>query len=173
MYEAANGDFDPPRDFSVYNMSWAGTAGALVSTMPDLNRFYRALLGGELLPPAQLRQMKTTVPIPGSTTRYGLGLFQTTSPCGEFWGHSGLVVGAMTWSWSSPDGRRQISLGFNLTRYQKLDSNNRPLPNPIDAAMDAHVAQAICSTTASHTTERPLAPTRTAPLTSVPGQHSR
>ncbi|WP_235092314.1 hypothetical protein [Streptomyces sp. A1-5] len=79
----------------------------------------------------------------------------------------------MTWSWSSPDGRRQISLGFNLTRYQKLDSNNRPLPNPIDAAMDAHVAQAISSTTASHTTERPLAPTRTAPLTSVPGQQSR
>ncbi|AJC60915.1 serine hydrolase domain-containing protein [Streptomyces sp. 769] len=173
MYEAANGHFDPPRDFSVYNMSWAGTAGALVSTMPDLNRFYRSLLGGELLPWAQLRQMKTTVPIPGSTTRYGLGLFQTTSPCGEFWGHSGLVVGAMTWSWSSPDGRRQISLGFNLTRYQKLDSNDLPLPNPIDAAMDAHVAQAICSTTASHTTERPLAPTRTAPLASAPGQHSR
>ncbi|MFE1176799.1 serine hydrolase domain-containing protein [Streptomyces sp. NPDC058773] len=144
MYEAAYGRFTPPRDFSVYNMSWAGTAGSLVSTMADLNRFYRALLGGELLAPAQLRQMKTTVPTENNTLRYGLGLFQKRLPCGEFWGHNGLVLGAMTWSLSSPDGRRQMSLGFNLTRYQKLDGNGIPQTSPVDTAMDAHVAQALC-----------------------------
>ncbi|MYU50517.1 MULTISPECIES: serine hydrolase domain-containing protein [Streptomyces] len=146
MYEAGYGGFNPPRDFSVYNMSWAGTAGSLVSTMPDLNRFYRLLLSGGLLAPAQLQQMKTTVPIEGSMARYGLGLFMTKTPCGEFWGHNGLVLGAMTWSLSSPDGQRQISLGFNLTRYQKLNGNNAPEPSPIDAAMDVHVAQALCGT---------------------------
>ncbi|WP_367437348.1 serine hydrolase domain-containing protein [Streptomyces celluloflavus] len=149
MYEAGYGGFNPPRDFSVYNMSWAGTAGSLVSTMPDLNRFYRLLLGGGLLAPAQLQQMKTTVPIEGSMARYGLGLFMTKTPCGEFWGHNGLVLGAMTWSLSSPDGQRQISLGFNLTRYQKLNGNNAPEPSPIDAAMDVHVAQALCGTDGS------------------------
>ncbi|WP_234025009.1 MULTISPECIES: serine hydrolase domain-containing protein [unclassified Streptomyces] len=165
MYEAAYGGFNPPRDFSVYNLSWGGTAGALVSTMPDLNRFYRALLGGKLLPPAQLRQMKTTVPVPGTHARYGLGLLQTTSACGEFWGHNGLVLGAMTWSLSSPDGRRQLSLGFNLTRYQKLDANNQPIPNGIDTAMEAHLAQAICGTKAStgNDTGRPLAQPQSQP----------
>ncbi|MFE3651045.1 serine hydrolase domain-containing protein [Streptomyces sp. NPDC059152] len=148
MYEAAYGGFNPPRDFSVYNMSWAATAGSLVSTMPDLNRFYRALLGGELLAPAELRQMKTTVPIEGSFMRYGLGLLQTTSACGDFWGHNGLVLGAMTWSLSSADGRRQLSLGFNLTRYQKLDANNQPITGPIDNAMNAFIEQAACGTAA-------------------------
>ncbi|WP_438489612.1 serine hydrolase domain-containing protein [Streptomyces sp. S186] len=165
MYEAAYGGFTPPRDFSVYNMSWGGTAGALVSTMPDLNRFHRALLSGKLLAPAELRQMKTTVPVPGTHARYGLGLLQTTSACGEFWGHDGLVLGAMTWSLSSPDGRRQLSLGFNLARYQKLDANNQPIPNGIDAAMEAHLAQAICGTKAStgRNTERSLARPRPQP----------
>ncbi|WP_327158832.1 serine hydrolase domain-containing protein [Streptomyces tubercidicus] len=149
MYEAAYGGFNPPRDFSVYNASWAGTAGSLVSTMPDLNHFYRALLGGELLAPAQLRQMKTTVPIEGSPLRYGLGLFTQHLPCGEFWGHNGLVLGAMTWSLSSADGQRQISLGINLTRYQKLDAHGVPQSGAIDAALEAHIAQALCGTRGS------------------------
>ncbi|BCK73749.1 hydrolase [Streptomyces libani subsp. rufus] len=163
MYEAAFGGFNPPRDFSVYNASWAGTAGSLVSTMADLNRFYRALLGGELLAPAQLRQMKTTVPIEGSPLRYGLGLVTWQLPCGEFWGHNGLVLGAMTWSMSSADGKRQMSLGFNLTRYQKLDGNGDPQTGPIDAAMDAHVAQALCGTSAS----RPPGVTGTNPFNAL------
>jgi len=163
MYEAAYGGFNPPRDFSVYNASWAGTAGSLVSTMADLNRFYRALLGGELLAPAQLRQMKTTVPIEGSPLRYGLGLFTRQLPCGEFWGHNGLVLGSMTWSMSSADGKRQMSLGFNLTRYQKLDGNGVPQSGPIDAAMDAHVAQALCGASAT----RPPNVTGTNPFDSL------
>ncbi|MFG2140780.1 serine hydrolase domain-containing protein [Streptomyces sp. NPDC048650] len=155
MYEAAYGGFDPPHEFSVYNLSWAGTAGSLVSTMPDLNRFYGALLGGRLLAPAQLRQMKTTVPIKGSVARYGLGLLSTKLPCGEFWGHNGLALGAMTWSLSSADGLHQISLGFNLTRYQKLDAEGRPTPSPIDTAMDRHLVQALCGTHSTPTSKTP------------------
>ncbi|MFE6685704.1 serine hydrolase domain-containing protein [Streptomyces sp. NPDC057743] len=176
MYEALYGGFNPPRDFSVYNMSWASTAGSLVSTMPDLNRFYRALLGGELLPPAQLRQMKTTVPIEGSTARYGLGLLRMTSPsCGELWGHNGLVLGAMTWSLHSTDGRRQVSLGFNLTRYQKLDGTGQPIPSPIDTAMNDHLAQAVCSTGAGPRTnhQAPAPSSLAAQLGSIPPQQSR
>ncbi|MGG2461124.1 serine hydrolase domain-containing protein [Streptomyces sp. RGM 3693] len=169
MYEAAYGGFNPPRDFSVYNMSWASTAGSLISTMPDLNRFYRALLGGELIAPAELRQMKTTVPIEGSFMRYGLGLLKTTSACGDFWGHNGLVLGAMTWSLSSPDGRRQVSLGFNLTRYQKLDAHNQPITGPIDDAMNAYIAQAACGTKANTGTGTGTGTGR--PLTATPPTH--
>ncbi|MEV0371132.1 serine hydrolase domain-containing protein [Streptomyces sp. NPDC050636] len=144
MYDAMYGVYDPPRDYSVYNMSWAGTAGSLVSTMADLNRFYRALLGGELLAPAQLWEMKRTVPIEGSTVRYGLGLFRMQLSCGEFWGHNGQVPGSMSWSLSSEDGQRQLSLGFNLTNYQNLDGNGLPIPSRIDTAMKAHLVQALC-----------------------------
>jgi D-alanyl-D-alanine carboxypeptidase len=33
---------DPPRDYSVYDMSWAGPSASLIATMADLNRFYGA-----------------------------------------------------------------------------------------------------------------------------------
>ncbi len=54
------------------NTSWAGASGALVSTAHDLARFYRALLSGRVLAPAQLAAMKTRDPVAGP---YGLGLF--------------------------------------------------------------------------------------------------
>ncbi|MCX5129697.1 serine hydrolase [Streptomyces sp. NBC_00347] len=42
-----------------WNPSLGGAAGAIVSTSGDLVTFIRALLGGQLLPPAQLAQMMT------------------------------------------------------------------------------------------------------------------
>ncbi|WP_267885164.1 serine hydrolase [Streptomyces rimosus] len=143
IYEGLYGLFDPPRDFTVHNMSWARTAGALISTMDDLNQFFRALLTGKLLDPAELRQMKTTVPTEVGA-RYGLGLFSVDSTCGRFWGHDGLVWGASTISLSSEDGRRQLSLGVNLTRYYGLGEDGLPKTGPIDTAQQAHMGQALC-----------------------------
>ncbi|GCD35431.1 hydrolase [Streptomyces chrestomyceticus JCM 4735] len=153
MYEGLHGEFVPPRDFSVHDMSWAGTAGSLVSTMDDLNRFYRALLTGKLLGPAELREMQTTVPTDAPRLRYGLGLFSLDSVCGRFWGHNGLVAGAATDSFSSPDGRRQVSLGTNLVRYYGLEADGTtPKQGPIDDAKAAHIGQALCATPSSHPT---------------------
>lgn len=149
MYEGLHGEFVPPRDFSVYDMSWAGTAGSLVSTMDDLNRFFRALLTGKLLGPAELREMQTTVPTEAPRLRYGLGMFSLDSDCGRFWGHNGLVMGAATDSFSSPDGRRQISLGTNLVRYYGIEADGTtPTVGPIDYAKAAHIGQALCGTPA-------------------------
>lgn len=41
--------------------SWTGAAGGMVSTAQDWDRFLSAPMSGELLPPAQLKQMRTTV----------------------------------------------------------------------------------------------------------------
>lgn len=71
---------------------WAGTAGAMISTPSELSRFFSALLGGKLLPAAQLTQMRTLVPFPagyGATGGYGLGLQRVDTPCGPAWGHGG------------------------------------------------------------------------------------
>ncbi|OKI09950.1 hydrolase [Streptomyces sp. CB02923] len=160
IYEGMYGLFDPPRDFTDYNVSWAGTAGALVSTMDDLNRFTRALLSGKLIGPSELRQMKTTVPTGSPIMRYGLGLFSLDLPnCGRFWGHNGLVWGSETMALSSEDGQRQVSLGTNLTNYYGIEADGQtPKEGPIDYAKWFHIRQALCDTPAKGAKSTPAVP---------------
>ncbi|WP_230466310.1 serine hydrolase domain-containing protein [[Actinomadura] parvosata] len=146
-YEALYGLFDPPKEYSVYNMSWAGTAGALTSTMEDLSRFFRLLLRGELLDARLLAEMRTTVPVRtlgGGLAQYGLGLFPLDLPCGRFWGHDGSVPGMDTFSFYNPDSTRQVSLGTNLRHYQRLDENGQIILHPIDYAFADHLLEAVC-----------------------------
>ncbi|MER5554280.1 serine hydrolase domain-containing protein [Streptomyces sp. NPDC002793] len=150
MYESFYGTIAPARDYSVYDMSWAGTAGAMVSTMSDLNDFYRQLLSGKLLGAAELREMKTTVPAyeppPGQEVamRYGLGLYTLKRPDGGwYWGHDGGVFGAGTWALSTEDGRRQAAIGYNLMKYERFGEDGQPLPDPIGAALLAHMDEAL------------------------------
>ncbi|MPY64503.1 serine hydrolase domain-containing protein [Streptomyces spongiae] len=149
MYESFYGLIDPPRDYSVYDMSWASTAGAIVSTTDDLNRFYRTLLRGGLIGRAALAEMTTTVPAGGFD--YGLGIYALDVPdCGRFWGHDGAVFGAGTLALSSRDGKRQLALGWNLMKYQRLNEDGTGWePSPIDDALDEHVIRALCPTTES------------------------
>lgn len=154
MYESFHGLIDPPRDYSVYDMSWASTAGAIVSTTDDLNRFYRALLAGKLIGPAALNEMLRTVPVTIGTDgdggtidiNYGLGIYVVDLPgCGRFWGHTGAVFGAGTVALSSRDGKRQLAMGWNLMRYQRIGEDGKSLePSPIDDAIEEHIAQALC-----------------------------
>ncbi|MFG2976483.1 serine hydrolase domain-containing protein [Streptomyces sp. NPDC048331] len=159
MYESFYGLIDPPRDYSDYNMTWAGTAGALVSTPQDLNTFYRALLAGDLLPRRQLDQMRTTVDVKNPdgvvVMHYGLGIYSLDTPCGPAWGHDGGVWGAGTWALSSPDGSRQFAVGYNLMKYQRVSADGTTFdPHPADIAMRDYRDRALCGTT----TPRPADP---------------
>ncbi|WP_067570714.1 serine hydrolase domain-containing protein [Nocardia acidivorans] len=93
-------------DFTDLNPSWADSAGGMVSTGADLNRFFTALLKGDLLSAAQLAQMKRTVPfdrMPGGG--YGLGLIRVANSCDrEIWGHGGSIPGFETRNGVLPDG---------------------------------------------------------------------
>jgi D-alanyl-D-alanine carboxypeptidase len=115
---------------TVQDTSWAGAAGALVSTARDLERFYRALLSGRLLPPAQLAEMKTRDPAAGP---YGLGLFTVRVSCGEFWGHDGSVPGYLAHAYTN--GRRSVVVLVN----------RHPLSAPQTAAVTRALGQALCS----------------------------
>ena len=101
----------PFTDVTEINPSIGGAAGQLISTPHDLAAFFTALLGGKLLPPAQLAQMKTTVPAPDLSLRgidmeYGLGLASHELPCGiEAWGHGGDLPGVHTRNAFTEDGR--------------------------------------------------------------------
>ena len=96
-------------DTGEYSASWAGAAGAIVSTADDLTRFFEALLGDRVLRPDLLRTMETTRP-PG---RYGLGLATYQTRCGRAWGHTGSVLGYVTAVWNTKDARRQVVLMVN------------------------------------------------------------
>lgn len=169
MYEAMYGLIDPPRDYSVYDMSWVGTAGAVVSTMDDLNRFYAALLNGKIISRASLAQMQRTVPVGvgGGTMDYGLGLYAVHTPCGVFWGHDGVVWGAGAQSLIRADGGRQVSYAVNLTKYNRPDSSGNLQPHPIDEAFGPFLQLALCGDRQAQVTfaRRPVTPM---PLMGVP-----
>jgi D-alanyl-D-alanine carboxypeptidase len=141
MYEAWFGMIDPPRDYSVYDMSWVGPAASLISTVADLNRFYGLLLAGEILNGSLLAQMQCTVPVisfEGKRIDYGLGLHKMEiAGEGTFWGHDGTVWGAGAISMTRADGKRQMSVMVNLMRWNKLDHSGKPQRHPIDDALAA------------------------------------
>ncbi|MCW2756429.1 MAG: hypothetical protein JWO46_175, partial [Nocardioidaceae bacterium] len=109
-----------------------GFAGALVSTQRDLRRFYQALLGGRLLRPAQLAQMRTTLNVRDGYD-YGLGLYRQRTACGRVWGHDGNAPGYETYAWNDRSGRR----GFVLTVTTQPDDK-------IGAAESAALEVASC-----------------------------
>ncbi|QIB46072.1 serine hydrolase domain-containing protein [Streptomyces aureoverticillatus] len=101
-------------DVTLYND--ANASGGLIGTTADLNRFYRDLLGGKVLKPAQLKEMKRTVPlndefqVPYPGARYGLGLMKSKLPCGGWaWGHGGDEIGYMSRNAVSEDGRVAVT----------------------------------------------------------------
>ncbi len=107
-------------DTTAENMSWADSAGALISNASDLTRFWRAIGKGTLLRPAQAQEMRQTVPatggdsasVPGS--RYGLGIFFIPLSCGGgYWSHEGDVPGYNTIGAVSADGQTTVVLSVN------------------------------------------------------------
>ena len=148
MYEAWFGMIDPPRDYSVYDMSWVGPAASLISTVADLNRFFGLLLAGEIVDGASLAQMQRTVPVisfEGKRIDYGLGLHRMDVPGhGTFWGHDGTVWGAGAISMTRADGKRQMSVAVNLMRWSRLDASGKPQPHPLDTALSALYQAAMC-----------------------------
>ncbi|MGW6915961.1 serine hydrolase domain-containing protein [Kitasatospora sp. NPDC054939] len=131
-----------------------GEAG-LVSTTEDLNRFFRALLSGRLLPQAQLEQMKRTVRVgkefekfmPGA--RDGLGLFSRPLSCGGvYWGHEGGDAGWITATGVTADGRRSVMVSLSGVVAASTDDILR-----VAEAESRLVDDALCGT--SHPDRRP------------------
>ncbi|MEV5595523.1 serine hydrolase domain-containing protein [Streptomyces sp. NPDC052496] len=102
---------------TAWNMTFGGAGGALISTPADVNHFFRALFGGELVSARWLAEMQRTVPAdpnrlwPGA--RYGLGLIATPLECGGWWwGHSGTVPGGHRALGAVGPGGRTIALAL-------------------------------------------------------------
>ncbi|WP_197287643.1 serine hydrolase domain-containing protein [Streptomyces apocyni] len=102
-------------DVTELNPSMAGAAGEMISDSGDLNRFFGALLGGELLPAKQLKEMKTTIPVEGEPNAgYGLGLIKEKLSCGKVvWGHSGGFHGSISQALTTTKGDHSLAFNFN------------------------------------------------------------
>jgi D-alanyl-D-alanine carboxypeptidase len=111
------------RDVTVLNPSGTWGPGNLVSTTSDIAHFWRALLGGKLLAPAQLKAMKTTVP-GFKGFEYGLGIMPYPTACGTLWGNGGDIAGYSNTFLNTEDGTRQAAV--------MADTN--PAPEGVDEA---------------------------------------
>jgi D-alanyl-D-alanine carboxypeptidase len=115
-------------DVTELNPSGAWAAGALVSTASDIAHFWRGLLGGKLLDPAQLDAMKSTVPMEkGYPATYGLGIMKFDSACGAVWGNGGDIAGYSSLFQNSEDGTRQAGVIVNVN----------PIPKAVDGPFGA------------------------------------
>jgi D-alanyl-D-alanine carboxypeptidase len=94
-------------------------ATGIVSTAADLARFFRALLGGELLEDDLLAQMMQTVDT-GMKFRAGLGLFETNLSCGSWWGHGGDDLVYSNQVLASHDGRTIVVVAQNTTGWPSV-----------------------------------------------------
>ncbi|MFI6792847.1 serine hydrolase domain-containing protein [Nonomuraea sp. NPDC050383] len=91
------------------SLDWA--AGEMISTAADLERFMSALLDGKLISKTSLQAMRTTVET-GAGFGYGLGLQAYRLPCGTVWGHSGELIGYLTFAFRSDSGK-SMTLSIN------------------------------------------------------------
>ncbi|QFU92029.1 serine hydrolase [Amycolatopsis sp. YIM 10] len=127
-------------DVTEQNRTGSDAAGAIISTTADLGRFFRALLGGQLLRPAQLAEMQRVVPVDdGLQTGYGLGLVPYQLSCGGvYWGHGGQTTGYLSTVGVSADGTRAIVLsltGLTAKNPADLDKPKALTERMVDRAL--------------------------------------
>ncbi|MGW4394521.1 serine hydrolase domain-containing protein [Amycolatopsis nivea] len=111
-------------DTTEWNVSEADASGELISTGADTTKFWTSLLGGKLLPPAQLAEMKKTVLDDGGEG-YGLGLQRyELTPNFPTWGHSGgMASGHDFRNAVTEDGKRSVTVFIDTADYSKAQSD--------------------------------------------------
>ncbi|OKJ64062.1 serine hydrolase domain-containing protein [Streptomyces sp. CB02261] len=142
-------------DSTEQTVSWAQSAGAVISNPADLNTFTSALMRGRLLSPAMMQAMTTVTPTDATNTRfYGLGLRRYDLSCGtQVYGHTGTVQGFYTYAFSTRDGRRSLSAVANTSNH---GAANTALGGTLEAAFCGKKPAATASSRAAASAARDL-----------------
>lgn len=134
-------------DTTEFSPTMADSAGELISSHKDLDRYFTALLGGKLLGKAELREMRTTVPVsedlnevwPG--TRYGLGLMKQPLSCGKtVWAHHGDVPGGSVRTAFTADG--EVGLTLTSTGLRDVEEEAGRGDRAMNGLLDRTVCEA-------------------------------
>ncbi|WP_433334945.1 serine hydrolase domain-containing protein [Spirillospora sp. CA-294931] len=140
---------EPLIDTTILNASVVDAAGAMVSTLDDLNSFLRALIGGRLLKSPELNLMRRTIfaaedalqeLYPG--TRYGLGLMRRPLTCGgTYWSHVGEGISGATRNGVTSNAHRSVAI--HMTTEASIPSTRKrqeaAAANLIDQALCGHL----------------------------------
>lgn len=133
----------PLVDATEQTVSWAQSAGAIISSTRDVDTFLSALLRGRLTSAAGLREMRHTLRV-NDTQGYGLGLRRRDLSCGiAVYGHTGAVQGYYTYAFATGDGRR------SLTALANTSNNGRVLDTMLGV-----LESAFCGRTTGHRASR-------------------
>ncbi|MFH8519938.1 serine hydrolase domain-containing protein [Streptomyces gelaticus] len=130
--------------------SVSGAAGMVISTPRDLNRLFAGLVGGKVVPAAQLKEMQKTVESPDEepNTVFGLGLDKITLSCGTLWGHGGDIHGYETRGGVTNDGR-EVTVAVNalpgaiISKQDSMEAMTKDAIQKIEKVTDL-VDTAIC-----------------------------
>jgi len=109
-------------DKTTFNPPLAGAAGAMISSVGDLQTYIRVLCRGGLFKTATQRAMLQGQPLAGSATRYGEGVISNPGICG----HSGTINGFNTdvYYFEKPDAAVVVNVN-------RLDKDNEPQTTPV------------------------------------------
>jgi D-alanyl-D-alanine carboxypeptidase len=89
-------------------------AGGVVSTVADVDRFYRALWDGKFLDPELVRTMSKSLGVVSPWGMdYGLGVWFDRESCGIALGHSGAGPGFSTKAWTLEGTERSVVVMVN------------------------------------------------------------
>lgn len=120
------------KDVRGMSVSWARSAGGIVSTPDDVTRWVRALFGGSVLPRKQRQELMTevsmasgkplTLPTPQDSRGFGLGVGEILLPkIGLAWFYEGMTLGyRMTYVYL-PRANAVIAVGLNSQPNKKDD----------------------------------------------------
>ncbi|MFN8112571.1 MAG: serine hydrolase domain-containing protein [Solirubrobacterales bacterium] len=110
------GKFEDVSKFINPALAWA--SGGIVSTPADVNRFFRAYVGGDLFSAKVARSQNAFVhglsspPGPGRNDAT-LALFRYRTRCGTVYGHTGSYPGYRLFAASSANGKRSVVFSVN------------------------------------------------------------
>ena len=145
-YIATSATDDTLRDVTLSNPLTAWTAGGMVSTVHDLQRWAVALGEGSLLTPEMQRERLQWIRLPGDSrlpVSYGLGIMDVAG----FVGHNGAIYGYSTWVLYDPESAGAIVVLTNRGELQvefaapiAVDIIELLFPSRIEAAEAAPVS---------------------------------
>ncbi len=135
-------------DVKKMNLSWAGAAGALVSTTEDVVKWVQALFTGDLLDEAQRKKLralhstKTGKPISSLSeddpSGFGLGVaskYSSDDPKESFWFYEGQTMGFRALYMYVPSSNIIIACAFNSSPDSQNDHAHELLINVYKALM--------------------------------------
>ena len=122
-------------DITDLNPSMAWTAGAMVSTPSELNKFAPSIPDGTLLRQKSIAEMKKGVSAPEIGGEYGLGIYSQKLSCGVAWGHNGGIPGYATSVLVGPNGNAGMIATNAEPSVLNIDLSHKNGRSPLDRAI--------------------------------------